>query len=125
MSWKDIALFKDVSGDQWNDWRWQWSHRIEDAATLAKVIPLSAEAIAGINKALTRVRMAITPYYASLIDPSDENCPIRLQAVPRGYEADVKPWESVDPLDEEADSPVRGLVHRYPDRVLFLVTEQC
>lgn len=125
MSWKDIALFKDVAEDQWNDWRWQWSHRIEDAAALAKVIPLSAEAIAGINKALTRVRMAITPYYASLIDPSDENCPIRLQAVPRGYEAEIKPWESVDPLDEELDSPVKGLVHRYPDRVLFLVTEQC
>lgn len=123
--WKDIPLFKDVSESQWNDWRWQWKSRIEDVGRLSQVIPLSAEAVAGIEKALTKVCMAITPYYASLIDPDDENCPIRLQAVPRGFEADVKPWEAVDPLDEDADSPVDGLVHRYPDRVLFLVTEQC
>jgi len=125
MAWKDIPLFKDVTEAQWNDWRWQWSHRIESAEQLSKVIPLDEEAIAGIERALTRVRMAITPYYASLIDPNDPKCPVRLQAVPRGFEADVKPWESVDPLDEEADSPVEGLVHRYPDRVLFLVTELC
>jgi lysine 2,3-aminomutase len=125
MGWKDIPLFRDVTGAQWNDWRWQWSHRIEDAAALSNVLPLKEDAVAGIKRALTRVRMAITPYYASLIDLEDENCPIRLQAVPRSFEADAKPWESVDPLDEEADSPVEGLVHRYPDRVLFLVTEQC
>lgn len=125
MDWKDIPLFKDVTDAEWNDWRWQWSHRIESAKELAKVIPLDDEAVAGIEKALTRVRMAITPYYASLIDPDDAKCPVRLQAVPRGFEADVKPWEAIDPLDEEADSPVDGLVHRYPDRVLFLVTELC
>jgi len=125
MGWKDIPLFKNVTEEQWNDWRWQWSHRIESAVALSQVIPLDGEAVAGIEKALTRVRMAITPYYASLIDPNDVNCPVRLQAVPRGFEADVKPWESVDPLDEDADSPVEGLVHRYPDRVLFLVTELC
>lgn len=125
MGWKDIPLFKDVTEAQWNDWRWQWTHRIESAGALSRVIPLGDEAIAGIEKALTRVRMAITPYYASLIDPDNATCPVRLQAVPRGFEADVKPWESVDPLDEEADSPVEGLVHRYPDRVLFLVTELC
>lgn len=125
MSWKDIPLFKDVTEREWNDWRWQWSHRIENAAALSQVLPLTDEAVAGIEKALTRVRMAITPYYASLMNPGDENCPIRLQAVPTAFEVDVKPWESVDPLDEDADSPVEGLVHRYPDRVLFLVTEQC
>jgi lysine 2,3-aminomutase len=125
MGWKDIPLFLGVTDEEWNDWRWQWTHRIETAEDLSKVIPLSDDAVAGIAKALTRVRMAITPYYASLIDPNDENDPVRLQAVPRGFEADVKPWEFVDPLDEEADSPVDGLVHRYPDRVLFLVTELC
>ena len=125
MGWKDISLWKDVTDAQWNDWRWQWTHRIESAEALSQVIPLSEEAVTGIEKALTRVRMAITPYYASLIDPNDVNCPVRLQAVPRGFEAEVKPWESVDPLDEEADSPVEGVVHRYPDRVLFLVTELC
>ena len=125
MGWKDIPLFKNVTEAQWNDWRWQWSHRIESAEALSQVIPLDDEAVSGIEKALTRVRMAITPYYAGLIDPNDANCPVRLQAVPRGFEADVKSWESVDPLDEDADSPVEGLVHRYPDRVLFLVTELC
>ncbi len=123
--WKEIPLFKDVTYGEWSDWRWQWRNRIEDVETLAKVIPLSKEAAEGINTALKRVRMAITPYYASLIDLEDERCPIRRQAVPTGAEVLVKPWESVDPLDEDADSPVEGLVHRYPDRVLFLVTEQC
>jgi lysine 2,3-aminomutase len=123
--WKDIPVWKDVSEREWADWHWQWRNRIEDIDTLSKVVRLTPKAIEGIQKALTRVRMAITPYFASLMDPESETCPIRLQAVPRGQEAEVKPWESVDPLAEDADSPVEGLVHRYPDRVLFLVTEQC
>ncbi|MBE3520217.1 MAG: lysine 2,3-aminomutase [Firmicutes bacterium] len=124
-SWKEIPLFKDVTESQWNDWHWQWANRIETPEALAQVVNLTPEAREGVLKALTRVRMAITPYYASLMDPEDENCPIRLQAIPRGSEAEIMPWEFADPLDEEADSPVPGLTHRYPDRVLFLVTEQC
>lgn len=123
--WKEIPFFKDVTEEQWNDWHWQWKNRIEDVETLSKVMDLSPEAIEGVNVALSRVRMAITPYYASLIDPHDEKCPIRLQAVPRGPEARQLPWEAFDPLAEDEDSPVPGLTHRYPDRVLFLVTEQC
>lgn len=123
--WREIPLFSGVTEEQWNDWRWQWQNRIETIDQLRQVVELSPEAVKGIEQALTKVRMAITPYYASLMDPVDERCPIRLQAIPRGEEAQVYPWESVDPLDEEADSPVQGLVHRYPDRVLFLVTEQC
>ena len=69
--------------------------------------------------------MAITPYYASLIEYGNESGPIRLQAVPRAYEARVLPWEAYDPLAEDEDSPVPGITHRYPDRILFLVTEQC
>ncbi len=123
--WKEIPLFKDVSEADWSDWRWQWKHRIDSIESLSHVVSLSPEAILGIQQALTRVRMAITPYYASLMDPYSETCPIRLQAVPRGDEILVKPWEHQDPLAEEADSPVEGLVHRYPDRVLLLVTELC
>ncbi len=123
--WKEIPLFSQVREEDWNDWRWQWKNRIEDVETLSKVIHLEQEAVAGIHCALAKVRMAITPYYASLMDPVSENCPIRLQSVPRGQETIVHPWEFVDPLAEEDDSPVEGLVHRYPDRVLFLVTEQC
>ncbi len=123
--WQDIPMFKDVSSEEWNDWRWQWQNRIEDVDRLTQVLSLTPEAVSGVEKALTKVRMAITPYYASLIDPDDERCPVRLQAVPTGDETNVMPWEFVDPLDEDADSPVDGLVHRYPDRVLFLVTDQC
>lgn len=122
---QDIPMFKDVSSEEWNDWRWQWQNRIEDVDRLTQVLSLTPEAIAGVEKALTKVRMAITPYYASLIDQDDERCPVRMQAVPTGNETNVMPWEFVDPLDEDADSPVEGLVHRYPDRVLFLVTDQC
>ncbi|MGI6626940.1 MAG: lysine 2,3-aminomutase [Bacillota bacterium] len=123
--WKQIPFFKEVTEEQWNDWHWQWRNRIEDVETLSKVVDLSPEAIEGVNTALSRVQMAITPYYASLIDPHNEKCPIRLQAVPRGPEARQLPWEAFDPLAEDEDSPVPGLTHRYPDRVLFLVTEQC
>lgn len=124
-NWKDIPYWSGVTQEQWDDWHWQWKNRIEDPEELAKVIPLSQEAKDGVRLALTKVRMAITPYYASLIDPLDERCPIRLQAVPTGNETVIQPWEEIDPLDEDADSPVPGLTHRYPDRVLFLVTEQC
>ncbi|MGI6663467.1 MAG: lysine 2,3-aminomutase [Bacillota bacterium] len=123
--WKEIPLFKDVTYGEWSDWRWQWRNRIETVEQLSQVIPLTEEAKEGVRTALQKVRMAITPYFASLIDPGDERCPVRLQAVPTASEVEVKPWEFVDPLDEDADSPVEGLVHRYPDRVLFLVTEQC
>ncbi len=82
--WKEIPFFKDVTEEQWNDWHWQWKNRIEDVETLSKVMDLSPEAIEGVNVALSWVRMAITPYYASLIDPHDEKCPIRRQAVPKG-----------------------------------------
>ena len=85
--YKDIPLFKDVKEEEWNDWHWQWKNRIEDVDTLSKVIDLTPEAKEGIETALSKVKMAITPYYASLIDPDDPNCPVRMQAVPRGQEA--------------------------------------
>ena len=69
--------------------------------------------------------MAITPYYASLMDPIDPKCPIRMQAVPTIDETNVLSYELADPLSEERDSPVKNIVHRYPDRVLFLVTHKC
>jgi len=80
--WKEIPLFKDVTEEEWNDWRWQWGNRIEDVEVLAQVAGLSEEAVEGVKLALSRVRMAITPYYASLIEYGNQSCPIRLQAVP-------------------------------------------
>ncbi|HRZ65251.1 MAG TPA: lysine 2,3-aminomutase, partial [Spirochaetia bacterium] len=123
--YKRIPLYKDVTPEQWNDWRWQMKNDIKDVETLAKVLPLTDKDKADISEVLKRFRMAITPYYASLVDPGNPACPVRLQAVPRLPEAhdDECDWE--DPLHEDVDSPVPGLTHRYPDRVLLLVTHIC
>ena len=118
-------LFPDVSDEQWNDWHWQVSHRISDVDTLKKYLPLTPEEEHGSRKALEHFRMAITPYYLSLIDPNDPYDPVRKQAVPTGEEAYRSPEDLEDPLEEDGDSPVPGLTHRYPDRVLFLITDQC
>lgn len=118
-------LFPDVPDESWNDWHWQAAHRIPDVETLMKYLPLTAEEEQGSRKALENFRMAITPYYLSLIDPGDPHDPVRKQAVPTGSEAYRSPEDLLDPLEEDGDSPVPGLTHRYPDRVLFLVTDQC
>ncbi|NLM61199.1 MAG: KamA family radical SAM protein, partial [Clostridiales bacterium] len=109
----------------WNDWKWQMAHRIKTVDDLSKVIELSDREKRDISKCLEKFRMAITPYYASLIRPEDRNDPIRKQAVPSISETYVCENDLCDPLNEEADSPVPCIVHRYPDRVLFLVTYIC
>ncbi len=111
--------------EKWNDWHWQVSQRISDVDTLKTYLPLTAEEEAGCRKALESFRMAITPYDLTLINPDDPNDPVRKQAVPTGYEAYRSPEDLEDPLEEDGDSPVPGLTHRYPDRVLFLITDQC
>ncbi len=123
--YKEIPIWKNVSEEDWNDWKWQLAHRIMDADTLAKVIPLDKDEKDAITSSLKHLRMAITPYYASLIDPKDLDDPVRKQAVPTMNELYTAPNESIDPLFEDVDSPVYGLTHRYPDRVLALVTDQC
>jgi len=110
---------------QWYDWRWQFKNRITSVEQLEKIIRLSEREKQDIAYCLRLFRMAITPYYASLMDRADPKDPIRMQAVPTIGETHVLPCEMADPLDEERDSPVRNIVHRYPDRVLFLVTHQC
>lgn len=118
-------LWKDVSEKDWNDWRWQLAHRVTEATTLSKVIDLSADEVEALDRSLNLLRMAITPYYASLIDPHDPKCPIRMQAVPTLAETYTAPEDLLDPLKEDSHSPVRGLTHRYPDRCIMLVTDQC
>ncbi|MDI6453338.1 lysine 2,3-aminomutase [Peloplasma aerotolerans] len=117
--------FKDVSDNDWNNWKWQTSHRIRSAADLMKYIQLTKEEESTIEKVLGHLRMAITPYYLSLIDPNNPKCPIRLQAIPFGSELINGKNDLYDPLAEDHDSPVPGLTHRYPDRVLFLITDMC
>lgn len=118
-------IFSDVPEADWNDWRWQYRNRIQTAEELSKYLDLTQEERRGIDACLATYRMAITPYYLSLIDPDDPADPVRKQAVPSELELYIAPEDQRDPLHEEADSPCSGLTHRYPDRVLFLVTNQC
>jgi lysine 2,3-aminomutase len=118
-------LFKDVKDSDWNDWKWQLKNRIETVEDLKKYLPLTKEEEAGANKCVEKFRMAITPYYLSLIDPNDKYDPIRRQAVPTIDELNISSADLLDPLHEDGDSPVPGLTHRYPDRVLLLITDQC
>lgn len=109
----------------WHDWKWQYRNRITTVEQLEHIIKLTNADREAIAKCLKNFRMAITPYYASLMDPLDPNCPIRRQAVPSIDELRVLDCEMADPLNEEGESPVPNIVHRYPDRVLFLVTHKC
>ena len=115
-----------VGEAEWNDWRWQMKNRITTGAQLARLLPsLTPSEMAGAQLASHKLALAITPYFFNLIHPGEEHCPIRQQVVPRAEEADTAAWEMSDPCGEDEHSPVPGLVHRYPDRVLFLVTDRC
>ena len=118
-------LFPNVTDEQWNDWKWQVKNRIETLEDLKKYVSLTPEEEEGVKKTLQTLRMAITPYYVSLIDPNNPECPVRKQAVPTGKETYQSPADLLDPLHEDEDSPVPGLTHRYPDRVLLLITDMC
>src|SRR6266481_2847363 len=120
------GFWGDVSDSDWNNWRWQLQHRITTVEQLQRLMPtLTPEEYAGAKLANHKLALAITPYFFNLIDPADENCPIRWQVIPRVEETQTAPWEMTDPCGEDSHSPVPGLVHRYPDRVLFLVTDRC
>ncbi|MBF0441198.1 MAG: lysine 2,3-aminomutase [Oligoflexales bacterium] len=118
-------LFKGVSDKEWNDWRWQVKNRIETVDELKKYLPITSVEEKGIEKCLETLRMAVTPYYLTLIDPSDLSDPVRKQAIPTVLELDKSKADLLDPLHEDGDAPVPGLTHRYPDRALLLVTDQC
>ena len=118
-------LFPEVTDEQWNDWKWQVKNRIETLDELKKYIKLTSEEEDGVRNALTTLRMAITPYYLSLINPDDPHDPVRRQCIPTAAETHISRADLLDPLHEDEDSPVPGLTHRYPDRVLFLITDMC
>lgn len=117
--------YPDVTDEQWNNWKWQVKNRIETLDQLKQFINLSPEEEEGVKESLKTLRMAITPYYLSRINTESKNCPIRKQAIPTGAEAFQSDADLLDPLSEDEDSPVPGLTHRYPDRVLFLITDMC
>lgn len=122
---RKLKYFPNVLPEQWNDWHWQVKNRITSVNQLKKYINLSIEEENQISNVLSKFRMAITPYYLTLMDPDNINCPIRKQAIPSISEMTIGENDLLDPLDEDKDSPVPGLTHRYPDRVLFLITDMC
>lgn len=125
VNFRDIELFKDVTDEQWNDYHWQLQNAIKDVETLEKVVKLTADEHENLKKCLKKFTMGITPYYAALMDREDPSCPVRMQSVPTLAELYDDPSDLADPLHEDVDSPVPGLTHRYPDRVLLLVTNMC
>lgn len=118
-------VFPAATDAQWSDWKWQLRSRLRNEETLARAFRPTQDERHTIAELGDRLPVGITPYYASLIDPSDPLDPIRKTMVPVGAEFEMSPGEQEDPLSEDADMPVPGLVHRYPDRVLFLVTSFC
>ncbi len=118
-------MFPEVSEADWNDWHWQVRNRIETLEQLKKHIKLTQEEEDGVKESLKTLRMAITPYYLSLIDQNNPHCPVRRQAIPTHAETHHAAADLLDPLHEDGDSPVPGLTHRYPDRVLLLITDMC
>lgn len=118
-------FFGHVSEKDWKDWRWHFRNRIVSVEGLSKFVPLSAKEQARIKLVTTRYPLAVTPYYLSLINPEDPNDPVRKQAVPSFDEVGLAGMGKEDPLEEIRDSLVPGLVHRYPDRVLMVLTDIC
>jgi lysine 2,3-aminomutase len=118
-------FFPAATDAEWNDWRWQLRSRIKNLAELERVFVLSAEEREGVAGRNGSLPVGITPYYASLMDRWDPTEPLRRTHIPIGNEYVRAPGEADDPLGEDHDSAVPGLVHRYPDRVLFLATGTC
>lgn len=117
--------YPTVSDGEWNDWRWQLRHRVRTLAELSKMVELSSSELAALSGGAAFLPFAVTPYYLSLLDPSNPLQPLRRTVIPVTDEFVRVPGEADDPLGEDGDSPVPGLVHRYPDRVLLLVDDCC
>ncbi len=124
-----MAAIKNIksiaTAEEWKDWHWQLRNRITSFDELKKYIKLTPEEGEVFKSNIFSFRMAITPYYLSLINQKNPHDPIRLQAIPRIMESHISVEDMPDPLHEDADSPVPGMTHRYPDRVLLLLTDQC
>ncbi|MFN2302577.1 MAG: lysine 2,3-aminomutase [Anaerolineales bacterium] len=117
-------IFMDIPDEKWRDWRWQLSHRLNSSEDFEQIVRLTESERLALNQR-NLFRVDITPYFASLMDPDNPNDPIRKQILPTSGEILPFTGEMEDSLAEDAHSPVPGLVHRYPDRVLMLVTTQC
>ncbi len=119
------GYWPEVPSELWNDWKWQLKNRITTLEGLEKNLKLTPEERAGVILSGNKLALAVTPHYFNLIEPGNPECPIRRQIIPHVGEGTVSPAEMADPCGEDSHMPVPGLVHRYPDRVLFLITDRC
>ncbi|MBF0422619.1 MAG: KamA family radical SAM protein [Magnetococcales bacterium] len=117
--------YPSVTSAEWSDWRWQLRHRIRRVSALQKMFHLTPDEQLAFRRGEPKLPVALTPYYASLMDPDNASDALRRTHIPVGDERIVGPGELVDPLGEEETTVVPGLVHRYPDRVLLMATRQC
>ncbi|MFZ5471143.1 MAG: KamA family radical SAM protein [Myxococcota bacterium] len=121
----EAFLFPDATPENWGDWRWQMRHAVRSLEVLERHVRLTDDEREGCRKTASLFRLGISPYYLSLIDPEHPFCPVRMQAIPTRAEARVRPGELLDPLGEDKTRPVSAIVHRYPDRVLFMALDSC
>ncbi len=118
-------LFPEATDAEWSDWRWQQRHAVRSLEQLERFVPLTAEERAGVQETAALFRMGISPYYLSLVDAEHPLCPVRMQSIPVRAEARIRPGELADPLGEDKTRPEEAIVHKYPDRVLFLALDTC
>lgn len=119
------GFWPSATGAEWNDWRWQLRHRVSSLDEAARHINLTCGEREGLLLTAHKLAFSITPHFFNLIEPDNPDCPIRRQVMPLAAETTISPGEMADPCGEDSHMPVPGLVHRYPDRVLFLVTDRC
>ena len=118
-------LFPEATDAEWSDWRWHQRHAVRSLEQLERYVPLTADERAGVQETAALFRIGISPYYLSLIDPEHPFCPVRMQSIPVRAEARIRPGELADPLGEDKTRPEEAIVHKYPDRVLFLALDTC
>ncbi|OJT20238.1 lysine 2,3-aminomutase [Archangium sp. Cb G35] len=119
------SLFPDATDAEWSDWRWHQRHAVRSLAQLEKYVSLTPDELVGVQETSELFRIGISPYYLSLIDRDHPFCPIRMQSIPVRAEARIRPGELEDPLGEDKTRPEEAIVHKYPDRVLFLALDTC
>lgn len=117
--------WREVPRSDWDNWKWQLQHTVSTPEQLAEILPLSEEDKERVRHTLPKYKFAVAPYYLSLVDPGNRECPIRLQCIPTESELHIEAGEMNDPLAEDSDMPVPNVVHRYPDRVLVTITGVC
>jgi len=115
----------DTTDTEWNDWKWQLRNRITKKEQFERYLKISESESEGLCISSRKLLVSVTPHFLNLINPTDLDCPIRKQVIPSNQEGYILPYEDPDPVGEERSMVVSGLVHRYPDRVLFLTTDRC